>query len=81
MVSTTDGTMASSPARPGARADLMRRTVEIHQKLWSEWPRLARHYRKALPGIVSPEQWAQTFETAAPQPAPEAPAAGESATS
>jgi len=82
VVSTTDGTMASWHRRDQARAlDLMRRTAEIHQKLWLEWPRLARHYRKALPAIVSPEQWAQTFEATAPQPSAEDSAAKESATS
>ena len=41
--------------------DLMKRTVEIHQRLHREWPRLAREYRQALPDITSPGQWAKTF--------------------
>jgi galactofuranosylgalactofuranosylrhamnosyl-N-acetylglucosaminyl-diphospho-decaprenol beta-1,5/1,6-galactofuranosyltransferase len=36
--------------------------VDIHQRLYREWPSLARRYRQALPDIVSPEQWAKTFE-------------------
>ncbi|HET8717712.1 MAG TPA: glycosyltransferase [Nocardioidaceae bacterium] len=62
VVSTTDGTMASFYHRDPARfADLMRRTVEIHQRLYREWPRLAKQYRTALPEITSPEAWAATF--------------------
>ncbi len=41
--------------------DLLKRTVEIHQRLHKEWPRLAREYRQALPDITSPDQWAKTF--------------------
>ena len=41
--------------------DLMRRTVEIHQRLQREWPRLAEEYRSALGDITSPEAWEETF--------------------
>jgi len=47
--------------------DLLRRTVEIHQRLHREWPTLARRYRQALPDIVSTDQWGKTFEQAASQ--------------
>jgi galactofuranosylgalactofuranosylrhamnosyl-N-acetylglucosaminyl-diphospho-decaprenol beta-1,5/1,6-galactofuranosyltransferase len=40
--------------------------VEIHQRLHREWPALARQYRQALPDIVSPEQWAKTFDAWSP---------------
>jgi galactofuranosylgalactofuranosylrhamnosyl-N-acetylglucosaminyl-diphospho-decaprenol beta-1,5/1,6-galactofuranosyltransferase len=64
IVSTTDGTMASWYHRDRTEfADLMRRTVEIHQRLYREWPKLARAYRDALGDIVSEEQWAKTFAT------------------
>ncbi len=54
------------PARHATEfRDLLRRTVEIHQRLHREWPALARRYRQALPDIVSPDQWAKTFEHSA----------------
>ncbi|MEP7088627.1 MAG: glycosyltransferase, partial [Nocardioidaceae bacterium] len=63
VVSMPDGTSAAWYQRDkGEFTDLLRRTVEIHQRLYREWPTLARHYRQALPDIVSPEQWAKTFE-------------------
>jgi galactofuranosylgalactofuranosylrhamnosyl-N-acetylglucosaminyl-diphospho-decaprenol beta-1,5/1,6-galactofuranosyltransferase len=66
VVSMPDGTSAAWYQRDQDEfGDLMRRTVEIHQRLYREWPRLARHYRAALPDIVSPEQWAKTFEASA----------------
>ena len=69
VVSTTDGTMASWYHRDPAKfADLMKRTVEIHQRLYREWPELAKHYRKALDDIVSEEQWARTFELSVKKP-------------
>ncbi len=69
VVSTPDGTMTSWYHRDQARfLDLLRRTIEIHQRLWLEWPRLARSYRRALPEIVSEERWARTFEETAKEP-------------
>ncbi len=66
VVSMPDGTSASWYQRDRDEfGDLLRRTVEIHQRLYREWPALARRYRQALPDIVSPEQWAKTFEAAA----------------
>jgi len=63
VVSMPDGASASWHHRdPQEFRDLLRRTVEIHQRLHREWPRLARHYRQALPDITSPEQWSKTFE-------------------
>jgi galactofuranosylgalactofuranosylrhamnosyl-N-acetylglucosaminyl-diphospho-decaprenol beta-1,5/1,6-galactofuranosyltransferase len=53
---------------PAKFADLMKRTVEIHQRLYREWPELAKHYRKALDDIVSEEQWARTFELSVKKP-------------
>jgi galactofuranosylgalactofuranosylrhamnosyl-N-acetylglucosaminyl-diphospho-decaprenol beta-1,5/1,6-galactofuranosyltransferase len=64
VVSMPDGTSASWYRRDRDEfGDLLRRTVEIHQRLYREWPSLARRYRLALPDIVSPEQWAKTFES------------------
>jgi galactofuranosylgalactofuranosylrhamnosyl-N-acetylglucosaminyl-diphospho-decaprenol beta-1,5/1,6-galactofuranosyltransferase len=71
VVSMPDGTSAAWYHRDKDEfSDLLRRTVEIHQRLYREWPRLARHYRQALPDIVSPEQWAKTFEASAPASVP-----------
>jgi galactofuranosylgalactofuranosylrhamnosyl-N-acetylglucosaminyl-diphospho-decaprenol beta-1,5/1,6-galactofuranosyltransferase len=68
VVSMPDGTSAAWYHRDTSEfADLMRRTVEIHQRLYREWPALARRYREALPDVVSPEQWAKTFEVTTPR--------------
>jgi galactofuranosylgalactofuranosylrhamnosyl-N-acetylglucosaminyl-diphospho-decaprenol beta-1,5/1,6-galactofuranosyltransferase len=70
VVSMPDGTSASWYKRDKDEfGDLLRRTVEIHQRLHREWPALAERYREALPDIVSPQQWAKTFaETGSPAP-------------
>jgi galactofuranosylgalactofuranosylrhamnosyl-N-acetylglucosaminyl-diphospho-decaprenol beta-1,5/1,6-galactofuranosyltransferase len=63
VVSMPDGTSASWYRRDrGEFKDLLARTVEIHQRLYREWPELARRYRDALPDLVSPEQWSKTFD-------------------
>jgi galactofuranosylgalactofuranosylrhamnosyl-N-acetylglucosaminyl-diphospho-decaprenol beta-1,5/1,6-galactofuranosyltransferase len=64
VVSMPDGTSAAWYHRDkGEFQDLLRRTIEIHQRLYREWPALARRYREALPDIVSPEQWRKTFDS------------------
>jgi len=68
VVSMPDGASAAWHQRdPEEFRDLLRRTVEIHQRLYREWPRLAREYRQALDHIVSPGQWAKTFEASSGQ--------------
>ena len=63
VVSMPDGASAAWLQRDQDEfRDLMRRTVEIHQRLYREWPTLAARYRQALPDIVSPEQWSKTFQ-------------------
>ncbi|MEO9325941.1 glycosyltransferase [Nocardioides sp. C4-1] len=63
IVSMNDGTSAALYQRdPAHFRDLVKRTVEIHEKLRREWPRLAEEYRAALGDITSPEAWEQTFE-------------------
>ena len=53
VVSMPDGTSAAWYHRDKAEfQDLLRRTVEIHQRLYREWPALARRYRQAMPDIV-----------------------------
>ncbi|MET3962995.1 galactofuranosylgalactofuranosylrhamnosyl-N-acetylglucosaminyl-diphospho-decaprenol beta-1,5/1,6-galactofuranosyltransferase [Marmoricola sp. OAE513] len=62
IVSMPDGTSAAFYRRqPEQFRDLLRRTVEIHQRLHREWPRLAQEYRGALGEITSPEVWEKTF--------------------
>jgi galactofuranosylgalactofuranosylrhamnosyl-N-acetylglucosaminyl-diphospho-decaprenol beta-1,5/1,6-galactofuranosyltransferase len=69
VVSMPDGTSASWYQRDKDEfANLLRRTVEIHQRLYREWPTLAKQYRDALPAIVSPEEWAGTFAASAEEP-------------
>jgi galactofuranosylgalactofuranosylrhamnosyl-N-acetylglucosaminyl-diphospho-decaprenol beta-1,5/1,6-galactofuranosyltransferase len=62
VVSMNDGTSAALYRRDPERfRDLLRRTVDIHQRLQREWPRLAAEYREALADITSPEAWEETF--------------------
>jgi galactofuranosylgalactofuranosylrhamnosyl-N-acetylglucosaminyl-diphospho-decaprenol beta-1,5/1,6-galactofuranosyltransferase len=64
VVSMPDGTSAALYRRdPELYRDLLRRTIEIHQRLHREWPRLAEHYRSHLGEITSPEAWEATFGT------------------
>ncbi|MEO5711521.1 MAG: glycosyltransferase [Nocardioidaceae bacterium] len=64
VVSMPDGASASWHKRDNEEfSDLLKRTVEIHQRLHREWPALSRRYRQALPDIVSPDAWAKTFES------------------
>ncbi|MCW2867279.1 MAG: putative glycosyltransferase [Marmoricola sp.] len=66
VVSMPDGGSAAWRHRdPEHFRDLMRRTVEMHQRLHREWPRLARQYREQLGEITSPQAWEKTFEASA----------------
>jgi galactofuranosylgalactofuranosylrhamnosyl-N-acetylglucosaminyl-diphospho-decaprenol beta-1,5/1,6-galactofuranosyltransferase len=63
VVSTTDGTSAAWYQRDRSRfTELMARSVRLHERLALEWPQLAAQYRASAPGLVSPQQWAQTFD-------------------
>jgi galactofuranosylgalactofuranosylrhamnosyl-N-acetylglucosaminyl-diphospho-decaprenol beta-1,5/1,6-galactofuranosyltransferase len=62
IVSMNDGTSAALYQRDPAKfRELVRKTVEVHERLRREWPRLAEEYREALGEITSPEAWEQTF--------------------
>jgi galactofuranosylgalactofuranosylrhamnosyl-N-acetylglucosaminyl-diphospho-decaprenol beta-1,5/1,6-galactofuranosyltransferase len=62
IVSMNDGTSAALYKRdPAKYRELLRKTVEIHQRLHREWPRLAAEYQAALSQVTSPEAWAETF--------------------
>jgi galactofuranosylgalactofuranosylrhamnosyl-N-acetylglucosaminyl-diphospho-decaprenol beta-1,5/1,6-galactofuranosyltransferase len=64
IVSMPDGTSAAFYRRePDQFRDLLRRTIEIHERLYREWPSLSRRYRDALADVTSPETWASTFES------------------
>ena len=41
--------------------DLLRRTIEIHERLYREWPRLSQLYREQLGEVTSPQRWEKTF--------------------
>jgi galactofuranosylgalactofuranosylrhamnosyl-N-acetylglucosaminyl-diphospho-decaprenol beta-1,5/1,6-galactofuranosyltransferase len=62
VVSMPDGTSAALYERdPEHFRDLLGRTVEIHRRLYREWPELSARYREALGEITSPEAWEPTF--------------------
>jgi galactofuranosylgalactofuranosylrhamnosyl-N-acetylglucosaminyl-diphospho-decaprenol beta-1,5/1,6-galactofuranosyltransferase len=62
VVSMNDGTSAALYQRDPARfREMLRRTIEIHERLYREWPRLAKLYRDNLADITSPERWEKTF--------------------
>jgi galactofuranosylgalactofuranosylrhamnosyl-N-acetylglucosaminyl-diphospho-decaprenol beta-1,5/1,6-galactofuranosyltransferase len=62
IVSMNDGASAALYRRdPETFRAQLAKTVEIHERLKREWPRLAREYREALPRITSPEAWEETL--------------------
>jgi galactofuranosylgalactofuranosylrhamnosyl-N-acetylglucosaminyl-diphospho-decaprenol beta-1,5/1,6-galactofuranosyltransferase len=62
VVSMNDGTSAALYQRDPERfRELSRKTIEIHERLRREWPRLAEEYRAKLGDITSPEAWDETF--------------------
>jgi galactofuranosylgalactofuranosylrhamnosyl-N-acetylglucosaminyl-diphospho-decaprenol beta-1,5/1,6-galactofuranosyltransferase len=62
IVSMPDGTSAAFYRRePDQFRDLLRRTLEIHERMYREWPTLSRRYREALADVTSPERWESTF--------------------
>ncbi|WP_372728122.1 glycosyltransferase [Nocardioides sp.] len=62
IVSMNDGTSAALYQRDHEKfRDLMKRTLEIHERYRREWPRLAELYRSKLGEITSPAAWEETF--------------------
>ena len=62
VVSMADGTSAALYRRePEQFRTMMKQTLEIHERLKREWPRLAAEYRAKLGDITSPEAWDATF--------------------
>ena len=63
IVSMPDGTSAALYQRdPEKFRELTRKTIEIHERLRKEWPRLSEEYRSKLGQITSPEAWDETFK-------------------
>ena len=57
-----DGTSAALYRRdPAQFRDLMRRTLEMHERFRRDWAPWPREYRDALGEITSPEAWDETF--------------------
>ncbi len=62
VVSMPDGTSAALYQRdPELFRDLLKRTIEIHERLYREWPQLSQRYKDQLGDITSPERWEKTF--------------------
>ncbi|WP_109508183.1 glycosyltransferase [Nocardioides speluncae] len=62
VVSMPDGTSAALYRRdPAQFRAMLKRSVEIHERLYREWPELAERYRSALGEVTSPETWERTF--------------------
>jgi len=62
VVSMPDGASAAWLHRdPQEFRDLLRRTVEIHERLYREWPKLAQTYRDQLEDLTSVQRWEKTF--------------------
>jgi galactofuranosylgalactofuranosylrhamnosyl-N-acetylglucosaminyl-diphospho-decaprenol beta-1,5/1,6-galactofuranosyltransferase len=69
VVSMNDGTSAALYRRdPEKYRELLRRTIEIHERMYREWPNLARLYRDQLAEITSPQRWEKTFADSAEGP-------------
>jgi galactofuranosylgalactofuranosylrhamnosyl-N-acetylglucosaminyl-diphospho-decaprenol beta-1,5/1,6-galactofuranosyltransferase len=68
VVSMPDGTSAALYQRdPELFRDLLRRTIEIHERLYREWPRLSQRYRDQLAEVTSPQRWEKTFAASTEQ--------------
>jgi galactofuranosylgalactofuranosylrhamnosyl-N-acetylglucosaminyl-diphospho-decaprenol beta-1,5/1,6-galactofuranosyltransferase len=62
LVSSADGTGVSWYQRDPARfRSLSRRASVLHARVLRAWPRLSAEYRAALPELVAPETWRETF--------------------
>ncbi|MEO7351361.1 MAG: glycosyltransferase [Marmoricola sp.] len=62
IVSMPDGTSAALYQRdPELFRDLLKRTIEIHERLYREWPQLSQLYRDQLAEITSAQRWEKTF--------------------
>ena len=63
IVSAADGTSAAWYRRDRRQfMDQMRRSSELHARLYREWPELSTRYKDALVELTSPEVWKASFE-------------------
>ena len=63
VVSSPDGASTAWYHRdPEEFSNLLARTVDIHQRLYREWPRLSVEYKAALSDLTSVDRWSETFE-------------------
>jgi galactofuranosylgalactofuranosylrhamnosyl-N-acetylglucosaminyl-diphospho-decaprenol beta-1,5/1,6-galactofuranosyltransferase len=63
LVSSADGTSVAWYKRdPQKFRDIAKRSIAIHARLAKEWPALSKQYKEALPDLVAPKTWAETFE-------------------
>jgi galactofuranosylgalactofuranosylrhamnosyl-N-acetylglucosaminyl-diphospho-decaprenol beta-1,5/1,6-galactofuranosyltransferase len=71
VVSMPDGNSAAFYQRDRDQfTDLLRRSVDLHQRLYREWPRLAALYRDQLGEITSPQRWEKTITASTPTEKP-----------
>jgi galactofuranosylgalactofuranosylrhamnosyl-N-acetylglucosaminyl-diphospho-decaprenol beta-1,5/1,6-galactofuranosyltransferase len=62
VVSMPDGTSAAFYKRDRERFRAqLKRSIDLHKRLYAEWPRLSALYREQLGEVTSPETWASTF--------------------
>jgi galactofuranosylgalactofuranosylrhamnosyl-N-acetylglucosaminyl-diphospho-decaprenol beta-1,5/1,6-galactofuranosyltransferase len=62
VVSMPDGTSAAFYKRdPEQFRAQLKRSIDLHKRLYAEWPRLSALYREQLGNVTSPETWASTF--------------------
>ncbi len=70
VVSMNDGTSAALYRRdPEQFRELITKTLQIHERLKREWPRLVEEYRAELSHVTSPEAWEETFRPWTQEPA------------
>jgi galactofuranosylgalactofuranosylrhamnosyl-N-acetylglucosaminyl-diphospho-decaprenol beta-1,5/1,6-galactofuranosyltransferase len=62
IVSTADEVGASWYKRDRTRsAEIMRRSVALHQQLVRRWDELSHEYRDAVPEVTDPKAWIETW--------------------
>jgi galactofuranosylgalactofuranosylrhamnosyl-N-acetylglucosaminyl-diphospho-decaprenol beta-1,5/1,6-galactofuranosyltransferase len=67
VVSTADGVGASWYKRDRKRfLDLMRRSLDVHQRLAVNWSSLQEQYQDAVPEVTDPDVWIKTWSDGGP---------------
>ncbi len=63
LVSAADGSGKNVYTRDRSKfRSLLMDSIRLHAQLRRRWPQLQEQYRRALPELVSPQSWQQTFE-------------------